>query len=383
MTKQSRIVWLDGLRGLACICIFLHHFSLAFFPAMFYGEAVPSRLGTFDAAVAQSPFSFLLNGNYMVALFCMISGFVISVQIMNLQDKNRLSDIVIKRYFRLMLPVFAVGFLVFLLSNLRFFFHMDVAAVSASPWLPNYYKEPIGFFAFLRSALVDTWFLGTDLLSTAFWMLSKMFFGTFLCVILSCICWRYQSRAWIVYLFVSFCFFARSELYLAFTLGTLIAWAYVNQPRVFQKYAGVAALIFGLFLGAFPSGVVPTNVYRYFYHALSHIDWHIIGAGLTLYGLFSCASLQKLFSLRPFQFLGKISYAVYLLHIPLTFSFSCFAFVRLIDTVGYVAAAFLSLAATLVLLVVLSFLFHKYVERACAVIQQKLMERVLSKKSNG
>lgn len=382
MTEKLRIKWLDGLRGIACIFIFYHHFSLAFLPAMFYGNAVPSQFGDFEAWFAQAPVSVFLNGNFMVALFCMLSGTVISMQVMKLQDKSKLSDIITKRYFRLMLPVFAVGFLVFLLSALHLFSHFDAATITASPWLTYYYKEPITFLTFLRSSLIDTWFFGSDILSTAFWMLSKMFFGTFVCIILSCICWKYHSRAWIVYLFISFCFLNHAELYLAFVLGTLIAWIFLYQPRFLNKYAGVVALLLGVFLGGFPSGVEPTNIYKHLSPLLSYIDWHIIGAALTLYGLFSCAFLQKILSLRPFQWLGEISYSVYLLHIPLLFSFSCFLFVRMVDAAGgYAAAVLVTLAVTSMLLLVLSFLFAKYVERMCVTVQQTITARFLSKKS--
>ena len=35
---SKRIMWLDGLKGLACIGVLLHHFSLAFLPAVYYGD---------------------------------------------------------------------------------------------------------------------------------------------------------------------------------------------------------------------------------------------------------------------------------------------------------------------------------------------------------
>lgn len=61
----ERIADLDGLKGIACIMVFLHHFCLAFFPAIHYGNEVPSYLNGFDMFLSQSPFSVLLNGNFL------------------------------------------------------------------------------------------------------------------------------------------------------------------------------------------------------------------------------------------------------------------------------------------------------------------------------
>ena len=37
--KNERLTWIDGLRGLACILIFTHHFLVSFFPSSYNGES--------------------------------------------------------------------------------------------------------------------------------------------------------------------------------------------------------------------------------------------------------------------------------------------------------------------------------------------------------
>lgn len=368
---KNRIQWMDGLKGIACILIFVHHFLLVFYPAIHYGGAAVSYLDGYDIAFSQSPLSVVVNGNFMVALFCVISGVVISMQIMGMSDKDKLAEVVLKRYFRLMFPLFLVGLLVYLFLRLNFFTNIETAALTQSPWASVLYQEPITFVQFLESVFINIWFYGDNTLSTAFWMLSSLFFGTFLSIILSVISWKFKKKAWIIYVFVLICLFNVSDLKLAFVFGTLLAWAYINVPKIFNQFVGWIALIIGLFLGGYPSGVIPTNIYR-FLSRLSYTDLHIIGAFFTLYGIWSCKILQKILSLRIFQWLGEISYSVYLIHIPLLFTVSTSIFLLTNKAIGYLSSVVLSFGISLILLIIISFIYHRYVEKSCTLLQKKL-----------
>ena len=150
MQKQDgRIAWLDGFKGILCVLIFAHHFCLLFFPAIHYGAVAPTHANGVDTYLSQSPFSVILNGNYMVALFCLISAVVISRSIMQTQEKEKAVGIVVKRYLRLMLPLFFIGFITFLFLQFGWFTNQDVAQITGSPWASQYYKEPFSFWLFL------------------------------------------------------------------------------------------------------------------------------------------------------------------------------------------------------------------------------------------
>ena len=369
--EKRRIDWVDGLKGIACVLIFLHHFSLIFFPAAYYGELAPSYLNGIDTYLAQSPLGVVLNGNFLVALFCMLSAFVLGLQILRLEDKSRLGSVVAKRYFRLMLPLFAVGLLVYLFLRFGLFTNLETAAVTQSPWAVQYYREPIRFRDFLESALVKVWFYGDESLSTAFWMLSRLFYGSFLSILLSAVAWKYRQRAWILYVFVALLLLDRSELLLAFALGTLLAWMLENGIRL-PKFTPPVAVALGVVLGGYPSGIVAANFYRFF-RGLSYVDWHILGAFVMLLGILSWEGAQKILSQRLFCRLGKISYSVYLIHIPLLFSFSTNVFLWTREQLGYLGSVGLSLGVSLAALIGISWLYHRYVETGCDRLLKKLL----------
>lgn len=88
----------------------------------------------------------------------------------------------------------------------------------------------------------------------------------------------------------------------------------------------------------------------------------------------SMSSVRRVFDTRPLQFLGKISFSVYLLHIPVIFSVGAGAMILL---QGWHDAYNKNTAVVFVMVaaftIVLSWLYNKYVERFCAFILNKLL----------
>ena len=67
-----RLRWIDGLKGLASLMIFFHHFILAFVPALYYGTRVQSNLFEYESMLAESPFMFFVGGHFLVSLFLVL-----------------------------------------------------------------------------------------------------------------------------------------------------------------------------------------------------------------------------------------------------------------------------------------------------------------------
>lgn len=375
--EKKRIDWVDGLKGIACILIFCHHFALIFFPATFYGPWVTSHLGAIDTSLAQSPLGVFINGNFLLAVFCMLSAFILSLQVLRMEDKSRLGAVVAKRYFRLMPPLFGVGLVVWLFLRFGLFTNAGVVEATGSPWAGLYYQGSLSFRDFLEAALVRVWFYGDESLSTAFWMLSRLFYGSFLSILLSAVAWKYPKRAWVLYVAVAALLFDKSELLLAFALGTLLAWMLESGIRL-PKLTAPAAVLLGLVLGGYPSGISATNFYRYF-RGLDFIDWHILGAFVLVLGILFWEGAQKLLSRRLFRWLGKISYSVYLIHIPLLFSLSTGIFLWTEGTLGYLGSAALSFGVSLGALIALAWLYHRFVEMGLARLQDRLFSRLEKK----
>ena len=73
----QRLVHLDGLRGLAAFSVFICHFIQAFLPHIYYPNRAESH-GLWEDEFATSPFNLVVNGNFAVCLFFVLSGYVLS-----------------------------------------------------------------------------------------------------------------------------------------------------------------------------------------------------------------------------------------------------------------------------------------------------------------
>jgi hypothetical protein len=154
-----------------------------------------------------------------------------------------------------------------------------------------------------------------------------------------------------------------------------------GKPRrsagILETCRGIACVVTGCVLGGYPSGVIPTNAYRFLkifpagYQGF--MLFHIAGAGLLVYGLLCLKRLPALLGNRLFLFLGKISYAVYLVHIPLLFSLSAYVFLQAQSSgLGYLRSTAVSFVVSNAVLVAVAFLYHQIVERPCASLTNRL-----------
>ena len=76
--ETKKLVYLDGLRGLGCIVVFLTHFVFAFYYGMYHFQPESCHLpGNLDIAIGKSPLNLIFNGSSAVRLFLIMSGYLL------------------------------------------------------------------------------------------------------------------------------------------------------------------------------------------------------------------------------------------------------------------------------------------------------------------
>ena len=175
------------------------------------------------------------------------------------------------------------------------------------------------------------WFLPDYEVIGQFWTMWIFFVGTYISIIL---CLIIRGRSFILSLLTTF--FACIGLYLldesllSVGLGVMLALIVYSKPQrpvtFFQKHRivkiviAVILLLIGLFLGGYPTGVSPENYYRLFTKLAAVIKCnpfvvaHSIGAFHCLLAIYLLKSVQAILSVKPFRFLGKVSFSIYVLH---------------------------------------------------------------------
>lgn len=320
--SQNRITWIDGLKGLACIGVFSHHFFLAFFTASYYGTDATSLLpGHFDQLLSYKPYGVLINGNFWVCMFIVLASFLPALQIMKAADDsvgNKLGSMVLKRYPRLMLPAFAVSFLNYAIVR-------GLYMVGLTSRLPAYGIEQL-----IIDGLFKTWIQMDITLQGPFWTLHYLLFVPLFAAMLATTDRKANRHMPFVFL-IMFTFFIHTnsvyDYYLAGVIGVLLADIVYHQRFKWLQSKALAVImvilliIVGLWLGGFPSYGTPVESYEalgfiLMYNNGGYAIYHCLGVLLILMGclIWNQIGMPDILSVKAFKWLGKNCYSIFLIH---------------------------------------------------------------------
>ena len=150
----------------------------------------------------------------------------------------------------------------------------------------------------------------------------------------------------------------------------------IQKKLKYQPIIGGLEILVGCFLGGYPTGVVPTNIYRLFSFQ-SYVICHILGVSFLVLGIYHCRIVQKILGMKKFLVLGENSFAIYLVHIPILLSFSSWAFVKIYERLNrYQFSVMLVFIMSLLVVFVGAYLYHNIIEKICGKIEYKIIEQV-------
>jgi len=363
-----RLKWIDGLKGVASILIFLHHFILAFAPALYYGSGLESRLFANEGNLAQSPLLFFVGGHFLVSLFLMLSGLVLTLQVFRINTLQDLFKKIIERYLRLAIPVFVISLIVYGMLKYGLFYHNDISKITGSPWLSLFYQAPLSLRYVFETSFYSVWFMGNDAFSTAFWMLTYLFYGSLLTYVVIYVSRNTKPQLQLIIILCILIITILMDSYLVnFGFGMVLGWIIRNKQNIFKhRVITFVILMIGILFAGYPQGVVPTNFYESFLYMNKYltpsIHIHALSAFLIILSLNSLDPINSLFEYSYFQKLGRISYAIYLTHIPILFSLSSILFRYLHNVMqSYPVIILVVFTISLTLVIFVSSWFNKYV----------------------
>ncbi|WP_330986101.1 MULTISPECIES: acyltransferase [Enterobacterales] len=343
---MNKVTHLEGLRGFCCFIVVFDHCVTAF-NSTFRHTNVDGVIGSVQRFIAWSPLNLIYSGIPSVYIFFILSGFVLS----NKYNKHKKIDILtsasIKRYPRLIIPVFfsmVVLYAMHQVSNIAFdsSYHMTIWDV----FIQSFVYVPFG---------------GAHLENGAMWTITYELFGSFLVFAILAIFGNYKHK-YIVYLVVFA--FTIDSYYCIFifglTINSLMHDGY--SIRFKNKSLATIAILISLILISFPYPRNGTEIGGIYSHLMIFKDNNQTyqsltkaGCMLLFIGVFSLNSIISFFNTRPLQFMGKISFSVYILHVPflvLTLNFK-----------GAIHSQYISLIVLSVAVYLLTILTSIYFER--------------------
>lgn len=364
--KQTKLDYINGLKGIGAGIVYLCHFVFAFYYGMYSLEPADCHLGgSLDIVIGQSPLNTLFSGNFAVRLFMVMSGYVLCLGYFKTRDKKRLVTSAAKRYIRLLPPILVCNVLICLLMLLGAFQNVAVSELTGSAWLAGFNRCEPNLLKAVLEAVFGCFFVGTNQFNGVLWTIPFLFLGALL---VYATCWLIGDKKWryLVYAVMGAALFLTD--YAGVFLGFVLCDIMYTQPKLVgwvkkQKILLWIAFLLGVYLSSYPSagahlegtiyGIIPIVMV---------VPYHLAGALLLVAAVVCLEPLQKFFGLPAFVKLGNISYSLYLVHFPVIATLGCVVFQGFYGKLSYNLAALVTFVITTAAVLLISAVFSKYIE---------------------
>lgn len=338
---KLRLEFLDGLRGWGALMVFLYHLIV-----QLLSNTAPSYKSKYLA--------FLLDGEFAVFIFFVLSGFVLSIKFVISPGKYSLTQAVIARYFRLMLPIIITSFVAYMLMLAHAMYNVPASIPANAPqWLGVYFNFEPTLAYFLQFNLYYVFFNfnpGANF-NPVLWTIAYEFTGSMLVYLIIGFFRTDKNKTYLVPIaFILLFNLFNNPIIACFAMGYLFAELYVAYSQRLENKPWVSWVATALF--AVP--VICSTFYRTGHHFYIALLASLLVLSVTFSGV-----LKHFFSNKVSRFLGRISFPLYLIHLPLICSFSSYLFLYL-PAHGYSnqATANIIVATTVPLGLLIAWIFY-------------------------
>lgn len=298
--NSSRLVQLDGLRGLAALSVFFSH-------------CVGMIPGSDKFVLQRTPLHLFWDGTAAVNLFFVLSGFVLTLPFVTEKQRNvEPVGFIIKRLTRLY-PAYWAALLIAL--GLRFVVLQHDHLGVFSTWANSLWALPITRDTLLRHFFMIAPHINTHGIDPVIWTLViemkvSLLFPAIIFMVQRTP--RYIYAVAIVAALIAISPHLRSLVVLpVFVIGSYLAKYLVPIRAWFSKLprpTKALLLLIGLLLYSAEPVIGPQGNKTFFVVGF--------GAGLLIILFLTSTMLSSFASSGPVHFLGKVSYSFYLTHLP-------------------------------------------------------------------
>jgi peptidoglycan/LPS O-acetylase OafA/YrhL len=368
---------LDSIRGLAALSVVFCHLLWAFYPYMNSRDStVLIEHSTLAILLSLTPLRVIYDGSFAVSIFFVLSGFVLSFSFIHSHDVQQLSNAAIRRYIRLVFPIAVSVLFAFSLQASGLLWHRTAADLSGNHvWLNKLYNFYPSLENALREGLYGSFFAFNE--STSYnpvlWTMAPELFGSFFVFGFLSLFGQLRCR-WVLYCcFILIFLCLRNFFLLNFLFGMMLCNLYKragyssNSPGANKDYkvpavAWTYLLILGVVLGSFSSFIIPASLQNHF---LVDDLRRSFGAVAIIAGILFCPFYANLMKVRAIAFLGKISFSLYLLHLPIICSLVSWLYCVMRQSPYYLShdvSAFASSIIGLIVMFFTSYLMFRFVD---------------------
>jgi len=365
----KKISYLEGLRGIACFIVVLSHFAVSFFPALYYGLAPEAHYPKIEIFVANSPLNIFYSGNLAVCIFFILSGYVLSYKFFVFEDKAIALSGMLKRYIRLLIPVLSAMLILYAFVVSKLLFNEAVSSYTKSELLQVVFTAGLPTFKdIIKQSFIHAFFTGGTVYDHVLWTMRYELYGSYL-VFTFLLLLGLNKYRFIAYGLLAVIFW--DSYYVAFIIGMFLSD--ITSKEVYRRklrlnfFMKILLFIAGIIAASYPMGVKsPVGLYSlitFSTQPLSAQIYHILAATIILFFVLTNSKTQSILESKIPNFLGKISFSLYLLHWMVVFSVSSFLVLALRKTnIAYPVNIAIVCIVSVPLMLAVSWPFYKYID---------------------
>ena len=353
---KRRINYLDGIRGVAALLVVFGHFRNAFFD---YGA---------NAYLSRNFWSvfnhFFLSAEFCVEVFFVLSGFILTYN--SIHRPSFLAKQWSKRFYRLFVPVFISSLLYFIFIHNNLIFFKELSTIHSTNWVNKQWTSEYTFMGFLTGSVYSLMILSDARFilnsNSALWTIPIEFYWSY-CLFLCLWLLKFIKIIFLQNLLISvavlsvihFALFKGAMYGVLFLGGALLAINFSVLVSFFTGKKKYYLFIFTL--------VITCCVDQKWLPEISHVSfrWSYLVAILYVFCAMAIIKIQQLFSAKFIQWLGRISFALYLLHMLVIASAGSWLYISL-PFLRADAGLFLLLIIILMICLGVGWLFTKYID---------------------
>jgi peptidoglycan/LPS O-acetylase OafA/YrhL len=323
---------LEALRGVAALIVVFWHLTVAF---------APTRAGIFPgfdpgASINGEWWFAILNGSASVTFFFVLSGFVLTRRPLVTGNAASLLRGVAKRVPRLMGPVLIACLFSWILLRTGCYHYRVAASITGSPWLATFgYAAPppakdAPLWDAILQGLYSTLFAGVTGYDSSLWTMRLELVGSLIVYALALMMLALKRPVALglpVMLMLVLLFINTEPHYVSFIAGIALAVVLPRTPRALPLPLALALAALAWWLSAYSDFTTHFDWLGIF--KLNAIYLHTLCAMMAIYLVETVPLFHRTLSTRLGGWLGRLSFPIYLLHVPILCSAGCETFLLL------------------------------------------------------
>lgn len=355
--NKEHFDWIDGLKGIACLGVFIGHYFSIFLTFSNVGQTEMSD----TLKTIFIPFRALYNGDFYVYVFAMLIGFLAGQK--NIETFKEFINVVVLRYLRFAIMLVVLSIFCLIISIWPKIYLHEYSILLDNSWIDGEYVVNI-------KNILKTIFLFDNSLSGPLWVFPTLFWGA-VAVYLIIFLTKSSTNHIIIPLFLGiglsfFSIFYYNAIYLSCCVfGYIIIYLYMAKD--FNKDSSKKWIVLFFIWYILLNFKAHSKAIDYFGKIFcistkrfsNNTRWYLIYTISFLIIIVNSQWIKCFLSKNAFKIIGKISTEIYFCHYPITLAFGLPIFFKIYKSLNYDFAFIITLIITTLIVLTLSYFFNK------------------------